>query len=63
MHQVRNPISLDPREPKEPIKPEFPEDEPFESARLEAARDKAIHALLLLAALLISILGYFICDT
>jgi len=62
MHQVHNQISLCPRVPYEPIKPELPEDEPFDSARLEAARDKAIHALLLLAALLISMLGYFIWD-
>jgi len=44
------------------MKPEFPEDKSFDSAHLDAARDKAIHALLLLAALLMSILGYFFWD-
>ena len=62
MHQFRNLINLYPRAPKDSVKPEFPEDEQFESAGLEAARGKAIHALLLLAAFLISILGYFFWD-
>jgi len=55
MHQFHTPAGAHPDKPEE-----FPEDAPFDSGPLDAAKSKAINALLFMLALCLFIAGYFI---